>query len=86
MTNEKSNGLTLKLDGTTPGQLSMAKLVKYMSALVDLYGSADSVHFDCVSEGSADLNAWVDNDICYNAVIARASLSQREITRVSKNC
>ncbi len=65
---KKSNGLTLKLDGTTPGQLSMAKLVKYMSALVDLYGSADSVHFDCVSEGSADLNAWVDNDICYNAV------------------
>ncbi|EJT5102697.1 hypothetical protein IGG11_000112 [Escherichia coli] len=75
---KKSNGLTLKLDGTTPGQLSMAKLVKYMSALVDLYGSADSVHFDCVSEGSADLNAWVDNDICYNAVIARASLSAKE--------
>ena len=52
----KPNSLILKLDGTSPDKLPMARLVKYMSALTDLYGSAEAVHFDKVSKGSADLN------------------------------
>ncbi|OQP32392.1 hypothetical protein [Pantoea latae] len=72
---KKPNALTLKLDGTSPSKLPMAKLVKYMAALTDFYGSVEAVHFDSVSEGSADLNAWVDNDISYNAVITKATLA-----------
>lgn len=71
----KDNRLTLKLDGTSPGELSMARLGKYLSALSDLYGSVDAVHFKDVSEGSACLNTWVDNQSSYNAVIQR-SISQ----------
>ncbi|EAA4082176.1 hypothetical protein DO628_09525 [Salmonella enterica subsp. salamae] len=75
---KKPNAIILKLDGTKPSLLPMARLVKYMAALTELYGSADAVHFDSVSEGSADLNAWVDNDICYAAVIAKATLAAQE--------
>ncbi|OQP32403.1 hypothetical protein [Pantoea latae] len=71
----KDNRLTLKLDGTSPSELSMARLGKYLSALSDLYGSVDAVHFKDVSEGSACLNTWVDNQSSYNAVIQR-SISQ----------
>jgi len=71
----KDNRLTLKLDGTSPSELSMARLGKYLSALSDLYGSVDAVHFKDVSEGSACLNTWVDNQNSYNAVIQR-SISQ----------
>jgi hypothetical protein len=71
----KNNRLTLKLDGTSPSKLSMARLGKYLSALSELYGSVDAVHFKDVSEGSACLNTWVDNDSSYNEVIQR-SVSQ----------
>lgn len=68
----KPNSLILKLDGTSPDKLPMARLVKYMSALSDLYGSADAVHFDKVSEGSACLNTWVDNEATYKDVISHS--------------
>ncbi|WP_312839688.1 hypothetical protein [Pantoea piersonii] len=68
----KPNSLILKLDGTSPDKLPMNRLTKYLSALTDLYGSADSVHFDKVSEGSACLNTWVDNDATYKDVISRS--------------
>lgn len=68
----KPNSLILKLDGTSPSKLPMARLVKYMSALADLYGSVEAVHFDKVSEGSADLNTWVDNTAAYKDVISRS--------------
>lgn len=68
----KPNSLILKLDGTSPSKLPMARLVKYMSALTDLYGSVEAVHFDKVSEGSADLNTWVDNTAAYKDVISRS--------------
>ncbi len=55
--------------------LPMGKLVKYMSVLTELYGSVENVHFDSVSEGSAELNAWVDNEASYNAVIERSILN-----------
>ncbi|END6099773.1 hypothetical protein ABMR34_000520 [Yersinia enterocolitica] len=71
----KNTRLTLKLDGTTPDTLSMARLGKYLSALSELYGSVDAVHFKDVSEGSACLNTWVDSEASYNAVIQR-SISQ----------
>ncbi|GAB2932177.1 hypothetical protein [Hafnia psychrotolerans] len=71
----KDNRLTLKLGGTSPDDLSMSRLGKYLSALSDLYGSVDAVHFKDVSEGSACLNTWVDNVASYNAVIQR-SISQ----------
>lgn len=68
----KDNRLTLKLDGTSPDELSMSRLGKYLSALSDLYGSVDAVHFKDVSEGSACLNTWVDNQASYDAVIQRS--------------
>ncbi|MGC0956938.1 hypothetical protein WKH22_03505 [Pantoea agglomerans] len=71
----KDNCLTLKLDGTSPDELSMHRLGKYLSALSGLYGSEDAVHFKDVSEGSACLNTWVDSQAAYNAVIER-SISQ----------
>lgn len=71
----KDNRLTLKLDGTSPDELPMSRLVQYLSALSGLYGSEDAVHFKDVSEGSACLNTWVDNQSSYNAVIER-SISQ----------
>lgn len=54
----KDKRLTLKLDGTSPDELTMSRLGKYLSALSDLYGSVDAVHFKDVSEGSACLNTW----------------------------
>lgn len=69
----KHNRLTLKLDGTSPETLPMARLGQYLSALSELYGSEDAVHFKDVSEGSACLNTWVDNDTSYNAIIQRST-------------
>lgn len=54
--------LTLSLDGTSPGKLSMARLTEYLCELAELLGSQDNVHFDCVSEGSALLNTLVEDD------------------------
>ena len=71
----KDNRLTLKLGGTSPDELTLSRLGKYLSALSDLYGSVDAVHFKDVSEGSACLNTWVDSTASYNAVILR-SMSQ----------
>ncbi|WP_455853109.1 hypothetical protein [Pantoea endophytica] len=68
----KPNSLTLKLDGTSPDKLPMARLWKYLSALADLYGSVEAVHFDKVSEGSACLNTWVDSEAAYRDVISRS--------------
>ncbi|MEW6485122.1 MAG: hypothetical protein AB1423_10925 [Pseudomonadota bacterium] len=68
----KENCLTLKLEGTSPDELPMNRLGKYLSALSGLYGSEDAVHFKDVSEGSACLNTWVDNQTSYNAVIERS--------------
>ncbi|WP_184932490.1 hypothetical protein [Klebsiella pneumoniae] len=68
----KDKRLTLKLDGTSPDELTMSRLGKYLSALSDLYGSVDAVHFKDVSEGSACLNTWVDNQASYDAVIQRS--------------
>ncbi|MEZ0582475.1 hypothetical protein ACA373_05680 [Erwinia sp. STN24] len=73
----KNNRLTLKLDGTSPDQLPMARLSKYLSALSDLYGSVDAVHFKEVSEGSACLNTWVDSDTAYNQVVERSLLQAK---------
>ncbi|MGF7448344.1 hypothetical protein V7P28_34120, partial [Klebsiella michiganensis] len=64
----KDNRLTLKLGGTSPDELTLSRLGKYLSALSDLYGSVDAVHFKDVSEGSACLNTWVDSTASYNAV------------------
>lgn len=69
----KHNRLILKLDGTSPETLPMARLGQYLSALSELYGSEDAVHFKDVSEGSACLNTWVDNEASYNAVIQRST-------------
>ena len=71
----KDKRLTLKLDGTSPDELTMSRLGKYLSALSDLYGSVDAVHFKDVSEGSACLNTWVDNQASYDEVTQR-SLTQ----------
>ncbi|MGY2184683.1 hypothetical protein [Pseudomonas sp. SDO5591_S426] len=52
--------LTLYLDDLTPGQLSMKRLADYLRALSVLYGSEESVHFDRVESGSAQLKSLVD--------------------------
>lgn len=53
--------LTLYLDDLTPGQLSMKRLAEYLRALSALYGSEDSVHFDSVQVGSAQLKSFIDD-------------------------
>jgi len=67
----KDNSLTLKIDGTSPDELTLSRLGKYLSALSELYGSVDAVHFEGLSKGSACLNTWVDNQASYNAVVQR---------------
>ncbi|MBK5004111.1 hypothetical protein IAE38_000715 [Pseudomonas sp. S32] len=52
--------LTLYLDDLTPGQLSMKRLAEYLRALAALYGCEDSVHFDRVETGSAQLKSFVE--------------------------
>lgn len=74
---KKPNGITLKLDGTNPDALPAGKLAKYLSIITDMYGQVDHVHLESVSEGSADVNVWVDNETAYNDVIAR-SVSQAQ--------
>ncbi|MBE3288349.1 MULTISPECIES: hypothetical protein [Enterobacter] len=72
---KKPNGITLKLGGTHPDSLPAGKLAKYLSIITDMYGQVDHVHLESVSEGSADVNVWVDNEAAYNDVISR-SVSQ----------
>jgi hypothetical protein len=52
--------LTLYLDDLTPGQLSMRRLADYLRALSAFYGCEDSVHFDRVDTGSAQLKSYVE--------------------------
>lgn len=52
--------LTLYLDDLTPGQLSMKRLADYLRALSTLYGCEESVHFDRVDTGSAQLKSLVE--------------------------
>lgn len=52
--------LTLYLDDLTPGQLSMKRLAEYLRALSAFYGSEESVHFDRVDTGSAQLKSFVE--------------------------
>jgi hypothetical protein len=52
--------LTLYLDDLTPGQLSMKRLADYLRALSAFYGCEDSVHFDCVEAGSAQLKSYIE--------------------------
>lgn len=53
--------LTLYLDDLTPGQLSMKRLADYLRALSVFYGHEDSVHFDSVESGSAQLKSRVED-------------------------
>jgi hypothetical protein len=52
--------LTLYLNDLTPGQLSMKRLAEYLRALATLYGHEESVHFDSVKPGSAQLQSQID--------------------------
>lgn len=52
--------LTLYLDDLTPEQLSMRRLAEYLRALSMLYGYEESVHFDRVDSGSAQLRSFVE--------------------------
>ncbi|WP_332765935.1 hypothetical protein [Pseudomonas koreensis] len=52
--------LTLYLDDLTPDQLSMRRLAEYLRALSMLYGCEESVHFDRVEPGSAQLRSFVE--------------------------
>lgn len=68
--------LTLKLDGTTPQQLSMRRLVDYLGPLSELYGQQERVTFDSVTDGSANLNVAVAEDV-YPRVVARIEQAMR---------
>ena len=46
---------TFKIDVFTPDTLPMARLAKYLAALADLVGHADSTHFVAIERGSAKL-------------------------------
>ncbi|MGJ0630323.1 hypothetical protein [Xenorhabdus bovienii] len=67
----KKQKIILKLGGTSPDNLSLARLAQYLSALSSLYGSSDEIHFDSVTEGSAELNSYVSNESAYNSIKAR---------------
>ena len=58
--NQGMKELTLYLDDLTPCQLSMKRLAEYLRALAVLYGSEESVHFDRVDTGSAQLKSFVE--------------------------
>lgn len=60
--------LTLYLDDLTPGQLSMKRLAEYLRALAALYGHEESVHFDSVKTGSAQLQSHIE-DRAYPGVL-----------------
>lgn len=66
--------ITLHLDGTSPEQLSMTRLAEYLRELSTLLGYRESVHFEGVSQGSACLNALVEDDK-YQAVVHQACLA-----------
>lgn len=66
--------ITLHLDGTSPEQLSMARLAEYLREFSTLLGCRESVHFQGVSQGSACLNALVEDDK-YQVVVLQARLA-----------
>lgn len=51
---------TLHIDAFTPETLPQKRLAEYLSALSDLFGSEDYIHFDSVKEGSACLVSRID--------------------------
>lgn len=53
--------LTLELHGTSPESLQIDKLGDYLKKLSALYGKADRLYLDDVSEGSACLNVAIDD-------------------------
>ena len=53
--------LTLELHGTSPESLKIDKLGDYLKKLSALYGKADYLYLDDVSEGSACLNVAIDD-------------------------
>ncbi|WP_446471081.1 hypothetical protein [Xenorhabdus stockiae] len=66
----KEHSLKLKLDGTTPDSLPMARLAKYLTALSSLYGEASEVRFESVTEGSVEIHSYVKTTASYEAVKA----------------
>lgn len=44
----------------TPGQFFMKRVVDYLLELSTVYGCEDSVHFDWVDTGSAQLKSFVE--------------------------
>lgn len=62
--------LTLKLSSLSQDTLSMRRLAVYLRELSSLYGDAEHVHFDSVTDGSAELNADVDAE-AYESVLRR---------------
>jgi len=49
-----------RIDALTPATLPMARLAEYLADLASLAGEKNCVHFDQVTEGSAQLNWWVE--------------------------
>lgn len=52
--------LTFRIDTYTPDTIPMARLAEYLSSLAALYGSAEAVHFESVTKGSAKLNVCIE--------------------------
>lgn len=68
--------LTLKLGSLSRDTLSMSRLAVYLRSLASLYGDAEHVHFDSVTDGSAELNANVDDE-AYEDVLRRLESAPR---------
>lgn len=58
--NRSMKELTLYLDDLAPGQLPLKRLADYLRALSTFYGCEESVHFDRVAPGSAQLKSYVE--------------------------
>lgn len=52
--------ILLKIDAFTPNTLPMARLAEYLREFAVLLGNEESVHFQRVGEGSAELHAFAD--------------------------
>ena len=53
-------GFRLKIDAFTPATIPMARLSEYMTALAELLGEPEHVHFNRLTPGSLNVNLRVD--------------------------
>lgn len=77
--------LTLHLTGIGPENISLKRLAEYLKELNSLYGEEGAVSFDCVSEGSAMLQAKATEDAYPRVVENVRYVQSASVDTSSKN-